>query len=105
VVWARFSDDWADQPRVIALSSNAFRAYMEGMLYVGRYTTDGQIPTGAVKLRDTRAAPELVRAGLWNTTETGWYAPLWREHIPPLAELEKARAHAADRQRRRRGEQ
>lgn len=102
MVWARFSDDWADQPRVIALSSSAFRAYVEGVLYAGKYTTDGQIPTHALKARDRRAAPELVRAGLWETTTQGWYAPLWREHIPPLAELEKARAYAAERQRRRR---
>lgn len=102
MVWARFSDDWADQPTVIALSASAFRAYVESVLYVGKYTTDGLVPTHAVKARDKRAAPELVRCGLWEPNGAGWYAPHWREHIPPSADLDKARTAAADRQRRRR---
>jgi hypothetical protein len=102
-VWARFSDDWADQPAVISLSATAFRAYVESVLYVGRYTTDGRIPTEALKARDRRAAPELIRAGLWEQNGVGWYAPFWREHVPPKAELEKARAADAQRKRQRRG--
>jgi len=102
MVWARFSDDWADQPQVIGLSATAFRAYAESVLYCARYTTDGHIPTEAVKARDKRAAPELVRTGLWESNGAGWYAPHWREHIPPRAELGKAREAAAERQRRRR---
>lgn len=102
MVWARFSDDWADQPQVIALSATAFRAYAESILYVAKYTTDGLVPTEALKARDKRAAAELVRCGLWEQNGAGWYAPLWREHVPPRAELDKARTAAADRQRRRR---
>lgn len=102
MVWARFSDDWADQPQVIALSPSAFRAYVESILYAARYTTDGVVPGAALKARDKRAAPELVKAGLWQPAPGGWYAVPWREHVPPRAELDKARAHAAERQRRRR---
>lgn len=102
MVWARFSDDWADQPQVIGLSATAFRAYVESLLYASRYTTDGLVPTDAVKARDKRAAPELVKAGLWEVNGRGWYAPHWREHTPPRAELDKARSSAAERQRRRR---
>lgn len=103
MVWARFSDDWADQPQVICLSATAFRAYVESVLYAAKYTTDGLVPTHAVKARDRRAASELVSCGLWEATHGGYYAPLWREHVPPRAELDKARAAAAERQRRRRG--
>jgi len=102
MVWARFSDDWADQPQVIALSASAFRAYVESVLYASRYTTDGHIPSEAVKARDKRAAAELTRCGLWEQNGTGWYAPLWQQHTPPRAELDKARQSAAERQRRRR---
>lgn len=103
MVWARFSDDWADQPLVIGLSATAFRAYVESILYASKYTTDGMVPTHALKARDRRAASELVKAGLWQPNQGGWYAPLWQQHTPPRAELDKARAHAAERQRRRRG--
>jgi hypothetical protein len=102
MVWARFSDDWADQPQVITLSATAFRAYVESVLYAAKYTTDGMVPADAVKARDKRAAPELVKAGLWERSEHGWYAPLWQQHCPPRADLDKARSHAAERQRRRR---
>lgn len=103
MVWARFSDDWADQPTIVALTANAFRAYVESIVYVARYTTDGQVPADALRARDKRATPELVRAGLWEKTPGGIYAPLWREHVPPAADLAKARAITAERQRRRRG--
>jgi hypothetical protein len=102
MVWARFSDDWADQPQVIGLSASAFRAYVESILYASRYTTDGDVPRDAMKARDKRAAPELVKAGLWVPTEHGWHAVPWNEHVPPRADLDKARQAAADRQRRRR---
>lgn len=102
MVWARFSDDWNDQPIIIALSAVAFRAYAESVFYVARYTTDGLVPSEAVKQRDRRAAKELERCGLWEKTEAGWYAPHWAEHVPPKAELEKVREAAAERQRRRR---
>lgn len=104
MVWARFSDDWADQPTVIALSATAFRTYVESIIYASRYTTDGLVPTSAVKVQHRRAAGELERAGLWQATDAGWYAPYWQQHCPPAADLLKARAHAAERQRRRRGE-
>lgn len=103
MVWAKFSDDWADQPRIIALSAPAFRAYVESVLYAGKYVTDGHVPTEAVKARSRKAAPELIRVGLWEVNGNGWYAPYWREHLPPKAELDKARSASADRQRRRRG--
>jgi hypothetical protein len=102
VVWARFSDDWADQPAVLTLTAGAFRAYVESVLYTSRYITDGAIPTEAIRARDRRAAAELVRAGLWEKTAHGWYAPHWREHVPPAADLVKARNANAERQRRRR---
>lgn len=104
MVWARFSDDFADQPKVIGLSATAFRAYVESVLYCSRYTTDGHIPRDALKARDRRAAPELLRCGLWQDNGVGWYAPFWRDHVPPRAELAKARAHDAERKRRARRE-
>jgi hypothetical protein len=102
MVWARFSDDWADQPHIIALSASAFRAYAESVMYVARYTTDGVVPSEAVKARDKRAAKELERAGLWQKNGAGWYAPHWAEHVPAKSDLDKAREAAAERQRRRR---
>lgn len=107
MVWARFSDDWADQPQVITLSASAFRAYVESVLYVSRYATDGVMPRDALRSRDRRTITELVDSGLWQPIVPGQnlYVPHWREHVPARAELDKARDAATQRQkRRRRGE-
>lgn len=103
VVYAKFSDDWADQPVILSLTATAFRAYTESVLYVARYTTDGDVPAESVKARDRKAAPELTAKGLWEPRNGGWHAPHWREHVPSRADLAKARSVAADRQRRHRG--
>ena len=102
MVWARLSDDWAERPEILSLTAPAFRTYVEAMLYVARHTTDGHIPAAVLRTRDTRSIPELVKRGLWETTEAGWYAPLWREHLPSRADLERARIANADRVRRHR---
>jgi len=102
VVWARFDDDWDDRPEILALTAQGHRAYVASILYVARFTTDGHLPAAALKTRDARAAAELVKRGLWEPTEAGWYAPLWREHVPSRADLEKARNANAERVRRHR---
>lgn len=106
MVWAKFSDDWSDQPAIVRLSNVGFRAYVDSILYVSRYTTDGHIPAETLRVRDRkRATTELVDAGLWEPAEGGFYAPLWHEHTPPRAELHRIRLEAADRARRRRKEE
>lgn len=103
VVWARFSDDWADQPAVVTLTASAFRAYVESILYASRFTTDGVIPAEALRSRDRRAMPTLIKAGLWEDRGAGTvYAPLWRDHVPSREDLSKSRSATADRQRRHR---
>lgn len=104
MVWARFSDDWADQPAILTLPAPAFRVYVESVLYASKWTTDGVVPTAALRPRGIQsAAAHLTAAGLWQAHDQGsYYLPLWREHVPPRAELEKARDATAERQRRRR---
>jgi len=105
MVWARFDDNWADDACIKSLSPNAFHAYTYGLLYGARYTTDGRVPAVALIPRDRNAADELVKAGLWEVADSGWYAPKWHEHYPSAAELVEAREAARARQRRRRGQE
>lgn len=106
MVWARFSDDWADQPAIITLTAPAFRTYVESVLYVAKFATDGLLPADAIRLRDKRTRAALLAAGLWQECESPgtFRLPLWQEHVPSAADLERARTAQAKRQRRHRGE-
>ena len=99
MVWARFDDGWIDEPVIMALSANAFRAYLSGLCYSARYLTDGRVPAIALRGNEPRAARELIKAELWEPVDAGWYAPRWHEHFPSRAEIETARDHNAERKR------
>jgi hypothetical protein len=69
VTWAKFDDNFADHPKVFALSDGAFRLHVHGICYCARYLTDGVLPAGQVpRLTPNYEAShlrELVRTGLW----------------------------------------
>ena len=77
MTWANFDDNFADHPKVLALSDGAFRLHTSGILYSARYLTDGVVPLAvAQRLTPTyRAAylSELVSAGLWTLSEGGYH--------------------------------
>ena len=43
-LFARISLDYADHPKIAALSDGAFRAHVEMILWSRKYLTDGRIP-------------------------------------------------------------
>ena len=43
-LFAKFDLDYADHPKIVALSDSAFRAHVEMILYSRKYMTDGHIP-------------------------------------------------------------
>jgi hypothetical protein len=69
VTWAKFDDNFADHPKVVALSDGAFRLHATGIIYCARYLTDGEVPVGQVPRLTPHYNPshlrELVVAGLW----------------------------------------
>jgi hypothetical protein len=77
MTWTRLSDDYADRPNVMALSSDAFRAHIEALVWSNKHLTNGAVP--AVGLRRIVSAEdleavsaELVQAGLWQLTPDGF---------------------------------
>lgn len=69
MTFALFDDNFAEHPKVVALSDGAFRLFASGILYCSRLRTDGRIPKAKVPglVPEYRRAylNELVRAGLW----------------------------------------
>lgn len=59
-LFARFSLDYADHPKIQCLSDAAFRAHVEMILYARRYMTDGRIPKRFAKRFATESLTELL---------------------------------------------
>lgn len=98
-------EDFADHPKIVALSDPAFRAHVMGMLYAQRFLTDGYVvPTVAPS---TKVVRELVKANLWEPDGDGWRIHDWLDWNLPAVTIKARRA--ADRERarkhRRRGDE
>lgn len=69
-LFAKLSLDYADHPKIQALSDAAFRAHVEMILYARRYLTDGRIPNRIANRFGSDAVTELMsndeaRPSLW----------------------------------------
>ena len=98
MTWVRLDDQFGEHPKIVGLSDRAFRAHVTGLLYCGRYLTDGRLPRGV--LPPARALAELVAAGLWTANGTGEYSIHdYLEYQPTREQVEReiAQKRAAGR--------
>ena len=59
-LFARFDLDYADHPKIVALSDSAFRAHVEMILYARKYMTDGYIPKRVANRLGFESLSELL---------------------------------------------
>lgn len=59
-LFARLDLDYADHPKIIALSDSAFRAHIEMILYARKHMTDGKIPKQFAKRFASSSLSELL---------------------------------------------
>jgi len=108
--WVRLDDNFADHPKVIALSDTAFRLYIETLCYSNRQLTDGFIPMPVyIKLSPNDDADYLIEAGLWEEVHgnvispdllTGYQIRSYTEYQPTREKVEEKREQAKERLRR-----
>lgn len=113
--WVRLDDNFADHPKVIALSDSAFRLYIEALCYSNRQLTDGFIPNAVyLKLSREDEADYLIDAGLWEQVNgnvispeltTGYQIRSYTEYQPTREKVEEKREQAKERLRRYREKQ
>lgn len=77
MTWTRLSDDFSDRPALLSLGRSARLLHVEALVYCNRMLTDGGLPRGALgRITDSpdvaADVAELVAAGLWVATDTGW---------------------------------
>ena len=68
-------DNFADHPKVDALSDGAFRLHVAGLLYASKHQTDGYIPANRVprltRTYRSRYLTELMEARIWLPADAG----------------------------------
>ncbi len=85
---------FADHPRVAMLKDRSFRAHLSALLHCKAYQTDGAIVSTLPRQWRLRRAhiDELVSAGLWEVTPSGWQIHDWHDYNPSRAELSELRS-------------
>jgi hypothetical protein len=108
VSWFNIDDRMWHHPKFIDLSPHAGWLWTRAGSWCASHLTDGHIPTNAVRMLGgtPKAANELVTAGLWHQTDTGYQFHDWCQWNASAAEvhakIEATRARkAAWRERQR----
>ena len=101
MTWVKIDDGFHDHPKIEALSSDAYRAFIGGLCYCARFLTDGHIPPARVKqLGRTAAVRELEQVGLWDRNGDGVHVHDYLEYQPSSAAILAKRAAESARKRR-----
>ena len=93
--WVRLDDNFADHPKVIALSDTAFRLFVTGLCYSNRHLTDGLVPYQMVNawVGDDPMKPsdELEDQNLWERVDKGFLIRSYDEYQPTRDSVEAKR--------------
>lgn len=107
--WVRLDDNFADHPKVIALSDSAFRLFITGLCYSNRQLTDGLIPyqiVGAWVGDDLmKPSDELEKQELWKRVTKGFQIRSYTEYQPTKEKVNEKRDAAKERLRKFREKQ
>lgn len=105
--WAKFDDMFPWHRKVRRLSDAAFRLHTTSIMFASKDETDGVITLEdidempSIKSRD-KSIPDLVQRGLWEVVEGGWKVHDYLDYNPSAEHQARARAAAAERQRKSR---
>jgi hypothetical protein len=107
MTWTKLSDVFYDDPALLVLPRGARLMSVEALVWCNKHGTDGAIPAAALsRFTDEpdalAAAEQLVAAGLWSRTDTGFVVVDFLVDQESAAEVEERRVASAFRQRRSR---
>src|SRR5690606_38006641 len=107
--WIRIDDKAWSHPKIAGLSGNAVRLWLFGLCWCNAHQTDGAIPTVTLRILggSARDAKELVAAGLWVPTDSGWSVHDYLAHQSSAEQIrasQEAKAKAGAKGGRRSGE-
>jgi hypothetical protein len=78
MTWTRIGDDFNDRPDLLEVPRSARLLHVEALVYCNKHLRNGDLPKGALRRITDAEDPELdakqlVDAGVWEETETGWH--------------------------------
>jgi len=109
VTFAKFDDNFADHPKVVALSDGAFRLQVSGICYCARYLTNGAVPVEQVPRLVPTYQPkhlrELLASGVWRHDGDTYYIHdylQWNTPREKVLAMRKARSEGGRKGAQRR---
>ena len=104
-LFARLDLDYADHPKIVALSDSAFRAHIEMILYARKYMTDGYIPNRVANRVGFESVSELLtndeaNPSLVKTEDGGYYLHGYEDMNETKAEIESRTRRNAENGKR-----
>ncbi len=112
MTWVRLSDGFPGHQKVRGLSDAAFRLHVTALCDAAAHLTDGVVTQPAVQTlpkapqgaKLKRAIDELVAAGLWEASESGWRVHDFLDWNPSAASVRANREAARGRMTRLRSQ-
>ncbi len=106
MTWTRLPDDFNDWSVLLAVGRSARLLHVEALVWCNRLLTDGAVPRGALPRLSDSPDPdadvtELVAAGLWAETDTGWQLDWADQEAAANVEQRRAQYRARDERRRK----
>lgn len=98
MAWVKLDDGYPRNPKVLGLSTQAFRADITAICYCAEQDTDGLLPPAYLKTIPGRIREELLSTGRWDTTEDGVIVHDYLVYNPSTIERQtktEAASHAA----------
>src|SRR5690606_3533375 len=101
MAWGKVDDRLYSSPKWLAAKKPARALWVTALSWSMDQLTDGHVPAHVLAVLDgTRAeAADLVRVGLWHTTDDGWVFHDWSDYQPSRAQVLAERAAGAARQK------
>lgn len=107
-MWAKISDDFFRNPKVVKAGRDARDLYLVGLCHCNEHLTDGFIDASYLRRLAAdaeidsakEAASKLVEVGLWHETDGGYEVNDFEDHNISKAEVEAKAKAKAERQER-----
>lgn len=109
MTWARIDDTFHHHPKPMSVSLSALGLFALGLSYAADNGTRGQLPEkwvlGRIVGDDQSAPQQLVEAGLWRRTESGYEIHDYHDYNLTPEQVEERRSGDRDRKQKQRGKE
>ena len=97
--WVRVSDTLTWHRKTLLAGNEAMGLWVRALSYCGQQMNDGAVPREIVPAMGAsfELADQLVAAGFWTVTETGWAFDGWEEWQSTRTEIDGKRQANAER--------